>query len=314
MTSKRKAFLAIILISVAALTFLLFSRSERSEKYRVVSPERKDIAIMLVTTGLVEPQNRLEIKPSISGRMEEVLLREGDMVKAGDVLARMSSTERAALIDAARLESQEVLEYWEGTYKKNPLIAPIDGKVIARNVEPGQTVATTDVVLVISDRLVVKAQFDETDIGRVRKGQKGTVLLDAYPEINLRGAVDHIAYESEIINNVTIYNVDIMLDEVPEILRSGMSVTVELPDKLSEDVITLPFSAVRYDGNKTFVLVREKASRRIEREVEIGMTDGDSVEIVSGLTMEDKVLMPEHPGQALQRTSGVNPFLPSRRR
>ena len=165
----------------------------------------------VITTGVVEPQNRLEIKPSISGRIEEILVHEGDHVRSGDVLAWMSSTERAALIDAARSQGNKELKYWEEVYKKTPLISPIDGEIIDRPVEPGQTVTTSDAVLVLSDRLVVNAQFDETDVGKVKIGQKAFITLDAYPDIQLDGVVDHIAYESQVINNVTIYDVDILL-------------------------------------------------------------------------------------------------------
>lgn len=92
--------------------------------------------------------------------------------------------------------------------------------MIVRAVEPGQTVTSVDAVIVLSDRLIVKAQVDETDIGRVKTGQKATVSLDAYPREEIGADVDHISYESKLVNNVTTYEVDILPGEVPAVFRT----------------------------------------------------------------------------------------------
>ena len=83
------------------------SGSRANIKTDVINPSTGDVGVTVVTTGIVEPRNRLEIKPSISGRIEEILVNEGELIKKGDVLARMSSTERATLIDAARSQGEE---------------------------------------------------------------------------------------------------------------------------------------------------------------------------------------------------------------
>ena len=242
MKNKYKIIIAIIFLTAVALLFVRSRKAghQMTTKTKIVNPTIGDVAVMVTTTGVVKPQNRLEIKPSISGRVEKILVKEGDHVKEGDMLAWMSSTERAALIDAARSQGEEVLHYWEDAYKKTPIISPIGGEVIVRSVEPGQTVTTSDAVLVLSDRLVISAQFDETDIGRIKIGQDAFIALDAYPDVKIEGIVDHIAYESEIVNNVTIYNVDILPKSVPEILRSGMSVTTEVIEKKRAVGISVP--------------------------------------------------------------------------
>ena len=308
--------LAVILLAATALLIHSKTANRRSEGTgtKVVQPVLGDVAITVTTTGVVEPQNRLEIKPSISGRIEKILVKEGDSVKIGDTLAWMSSTERAALVDAARSQGEEALKYWEGVYKETPIISPIEGEVIVRSVEPGQTVTTSDAVIVLSDRLVVSAQFDETDIGRVKIGQKAFITLDAYPDIKIEGSVDHIAYESEIVNNVTIYNVDILPDAIPEVLRSGMSVTVEVVEKSSENVITIPSSAIHYDGKRQFILVREKGGRTAERDVTVGLNNDKTAEIISGLTIEDNIVAQGSAFLPKRKSIGTNPFMPSRKR
>ena len=315
--NRRKAVLILVFLAVIAFLFVRLQGGDdrgSAEKTEIVNPVIGDVLMTVTTTGIVEPQNRLEIKPSISGRIETILVREGDQIKTGVILAWMSSTERAALIDAARSQGDEALKYWEEVYKKTPIISPIDGEVIVRSAEPGQTVATSDAVLVLSDRLVISAQFDETDIGRVKAGQKTFVTLDAYPDVKIEGIVVHIAYESEIVNNVTIYNVDILPKDVPEIFRSGMSVTVEVIDQKSSNVITVPSGAIHYDEKRQFVLVKDKRGKTVERDIAVGLNDEKNAEIISGLTTEDNVIIQDAAYLPKKKSTGTNPFMPSRRR
>lgn len=316
MKNKLKTILFIVLLIAVALLFIRSRQNgeEGNNKTKIITPVTGDVSVTVTTTGIVEPQNRLEIKPSISGRIEKILVKEGDGVKSGQTLAWMSSTERAALVDAARSEGEEVLKYWQEVYKETPIISPIDGEVIVRSVEPGQTVTTSDAVLVLSNRLVVSAQFDETDIGRVKVGQEAFITLDAYPDINIEGVVDHIAYESEIVNNVTIYNVDILPKDIPAILRSGMSVTIEVVEDSKINVITIPSSVIHYDGKRQFVLVQERFGKVVERDITVGLNNEKTAEVISGLTLEDNIAAQDAALLPKKKSTGTNPFMPSRRR
>lgn len=318
MKSKFRIIIALIIL-LSVVIIVIRSRSTEKQingsKSKVINAVIGDVELTVTTTGVIEPQNRLEIKPSISGRVEEILVREGDQVELGDILVWMSSTERAALIDAARSQGEEALEYWEEAYKKTPIISPIDGKVIVRSVEPGQTITTIDAILVLSDRLVVSAQFDETDIGKVKIGQKAVITLDAYPDIRLEGVVAHIAYESEIVNNVTIYDVDILPKNIPDILRSGMSVTVKVTEKAKTNVIILPSNAIHFEGERSFVLVQEGRGNKIsERDITVGLNNDKTAEVTSGLMIEDKVIVQEEMYLPKRKSSGSNPFMPFSRK
>jgi len=318
MIRNNKSKIAMIIIILAAgffvYTHLSANRQETTGSIELIQPVIGDVMVTIATTGVVEPQNRLEIKPSIGGRIDEVSVDEGDFVKKGQALAWMSSTERAALIDAARSQGDEVLAYWQEAYKKSPIISPIDGEIIVRSVEPGQTVTTADAILVLSNRLMINAQFDETDIGKVKDGQKALITLDAYPDVKLEGIVDHIAYESEIVSNVTIYAVDILPKEIPEILRSGMSVSVEVVEKMIKDVITISSDAVNYDKGDTFVLVQNESGKSLRRDVVVGLNNGESIEIVSGLSLDDKVIIGGDTLLPKKKNMGNNPFMPSRKK
>ena len=310
----------LLIAAVAVIAAVYFFKLNRPGMDRPVMmeihPTYGDVSISISTTGVVEPQNRLEIKPTGSGRIDKIMVREGDSVVPGQVLAWISSTDRAALLDAARKEGEESFKYWEEAYKAIPLVAPIKGKVIVRAAEPGQTITTQDTVLVISDRLIVKAQVDETDIGKVRPGQSARISLDAYPEKVVEAVVNHIAYESRLVNNVTIYEVDILPDRVPPAFRSGMSANVEIVEDSRQDVLTLPREAVKTEGDDCYVLVPgEEGGQPNRRPVQTGLTNGRIVEIISGLEEGDAVLITDRQySLSKERRSGSNPLSPFGRR
>ena len=314
---KKHKILIMVLVFIAAGAFFMMNKKQSVSEGGAVAeikPFMGNIHSTIPTTGVVEPQNRLEIKPSINGRIEEILVREGDSVKKGDILAWMSSTERAALLDAALAQGEEAVKYWQDVYRASPLISPINGEVIVRAVEPGQTVTSADPVLVLSDRLIVSAQFDETDIGRVKKGQVTIITLDAYPEIKIIGLVDHIAYESQLINNVTIYDVDIAPEKVPPFFRSGMSVNVEVIENQRENVLLIPVEAVRKDEKRAYVLIKKlNESDSEERDIKVGLSDETNIEVVTGLTVEDIISMESKASLSRKKQTGKNPFMPSHR-
>src|SRR3989338_235219 len=210
---KMLIIIPVLLIIAAFIVIRIKPKTNSQELIKEISPTLGSIQSVISTTGIVLPKNRLEIKPPVNGRIESVLVKEGQSVKTGEVLAWMSSTERAALLDAAQGQGEEKLKYWQETYKPIPLLAPIDGEVIVATTQPGQTVSASDAVAVLSDKLIVRAQVDETDIGKIKLNQKAIITLDAYPDTKIKAKAEHIYYESQTVNNVTIYKVDLVPED-----------------------------------------------------------------------------------------------------
>ncbi|MEE8638258.1 MAG: efflux RND transporter periplasmic adaptor subunit, partial [Candidatus Margulisiibacteriota bacterium] len=230
-----------ILAGMLGLVLLLSScAGKKEEQLKTVRVEVGSIKAEIPSTGIVEPRNRLEIKPPIAGRIDRVQVKEGQSVKKGQILAWMSSSDRAALLDAARAKGEAEVKRWEDVYKPTPIMAPLNGFIIQRAVEPGQTVSMNDPILVMADYLIVKAQVDETDIGNIRLGQPVNVELDAYPGKTIAGKVEHIAFESKIVSNVTIYEVDVLPGRVPAFFRAGMSTTVNFVLQEKNNILILP--------------------------------------------------------------------------
>ncbi len=317
--NKKRWIIAIILtliISIIIFAAVSKKNEDASFKEKEVFPHYGNIETYVSTTGTVLPQNRLEITPPISGRVEKILVKEGDHVKAGQTLIWMSSTDRAALIDAARAQGDKQLEYWENVYKPIPLVAPISGTVIVRALEPGQTALTTTAILVISDRLLVKANVDETDIGRVRKGQMAEISLDAYPDVRVKGRVSLIKFESTTVNNVTTYEVQILPDKVPPVFKSGMSANIKIYDNVKKNVLLLPRDVITYENRQAFVMVKRKGRTEPEKvQINTGLDDDHNVEILSGLSEKDAVVnIQQFFTPSDNKETGGNPFMPSRRR
>ncbi len=284
-----------IVIIGAFILFKIFSSifhpNQSLQIIRSAKVKKGDLSITVTATGEVKPYNRVEIKPPISGRVEEVLVQEGQMIKKGQILAWMSSTERAALLDEAHSQDEETFKHWQEAYKPAPLLAPLDGTVIVRAVEPGQTVTTTDPVVVLSDRLIVEALVDETDLAQIKLGQNVEIHLDAYPDKMILGKVDHISYESKLVNNVNVYTIDIVADQIPEMFRSGMTANVtfiitERKDILlvpSESIVEWPRGSKKSKGSEFAVYQKDFGGKLKLVPVQVGDSDAKTTEVVGGL-------------------------------
>jgi HlyD family secretion protein len=130
--------------------------------------------------------------------------------------------------------------------------APIDGVVVARNVDVGQTVAASlqaPVLFVIANDLThmqVNASIDEADIGRVHAGQDVTFHVDAYPNETFTGRVDQVRLQPITVQNVVTYNTLIAVDNPGGRLMPGMTATVSLIIQKRENVLRLPAAALRF--------------------------------------------------------------------
>ena len=302
------------IVPLLLIPLLMTSCGGKKEKtFESVKVTKGNISASIACVGEVTPRNRIEIKPAVAGRIEKIYVNEGDSVSKGQTLALVSSTDRAALIDAARAQGPEEVKYWEDVYKASPVTAPLDGFIIKRNVEPGQSADMSSPVLVMADKLIVKVQVDETDIGKIRLGQSATIVLDSYPDAKIKGKVEHIAYESEVINNVTIYKVNVLPVSVPSFFRSGMSATVNFLQNEIKDVMVLPSNAVRKMRGNSFVFLKtgDNGSYKMTA-VTTGLESDGNIEIISGLTETSEAIIPNAKMvQEMQRGGGMRPGQPA---
>ncbi len=289
----RSVIVITVLVGLGGAAFYWNAGREAQPAYREVTVSHGDLDVTILSTGTVAPKNRLEIKAPIPGRAEQVLVDEGYIVTKGQILAWMSSTERAALIDAARAKGPDELKHWEELYRPTPILAPVNGTIITRNVEAGQTFTSADAIFVMSDYLIVVAQVDETDLAQIRLHQPASMVLDAYPDRPFTGKVDEIAYDAKTVNNVTTYSVNVLPDKTPAYMRSGMTANVSFVTASRRGVLLLPADAIKVRGGHFYVLLApaQPNGKPVEKEVKTGLSDGKRVEILGGVSERDRLLV-----------------------
>jgi len=278
--------------------------------YDYVKVERGPLRVTLRESAVVQPEHRLNVTPPIPGRIESINVVNGESVKQGQVLAWISSTYRAALMDAARAAGGKEINFWADIYKPAPLIAPLDGRIISTAVVPGVVVVTAQSVFTMADHLIVQASVDETDLSHVWLGQHVDVTFDSFPDTQLTGKVHEIAFDALTINNVTTYNVNIFLDSTPVYIRSGISANVFLLISNRKNVLRIPTDAITPEGD---VLVVEKQGEApVAQKIETGMSDGTWTEVLSGLNEGDWIARRAFSVQEAQK--GGFSFIPGTRK
>ena len=215
------------------------------------------------------------------------------------------------------------------------ITSPIDGVVLSKAVEEGQTVASsfnTPTLFTIAKDLTdmrVIANVDEADIGEVKEGQRVTFTVDAFPEDTFQGFVSQVRQEAAAESNVVTYEVVISAPNEDLKLKPGLTANVNIFTLEMKDILTIPNKALRFTPNeamlsegetiqnaegKTKVWVKEGSVLKA-MPVKTGLTNGTLTQVFEGLApgteiiTEIQVVMPE--GE--QKQMNTNPFMPQPR-
>lgn len=258
---------------------------KEDDTFTYTKVDRGPIRVTLRESAIIQPEHRLNVTPPIPGRIDSVNVENGAAVKQGQVLAWISSVNRAALMDAARAKGGKEVDFWADVYKAAPLVAPLDGHIISTAVVPGQVVAAAQPVFTMSDHLIVQAFVDETDLAQVHEGQAVDVTFDSFPDTHLTGKVDAIAYDSTTVNNVTTYQVNIFLDSTPDYVRSGISANVYFLISDEKNVLRIPTSAITPESEVYTAPGPDQPTTLTS--VKLGPSDGTWTEVLEGLQEGD---------------------------
>ena len=214
------------------------------------------------------------------------------------------------------------------------ITSPIDGVVLSKSVEEGQTVASsfnTPELFVIAKDLTdmrVIADIDEADIGGVKEGQRVSFTVDAFPDDKFEGQVTQVRQEATTTSNVVTYEVVISAPNANLKLKPGLTANVTIYTLEKNDVLTVPSKALRFTPNEALL----KNDQKIEdcpaehklwtlkdntfkaHAVETGTTNGVMTEIVSGIPEGTEVLsdfsISTIGGEEENGAKGTNPFMP----
>ncbi|WP_246658220.1 efflux RND transporter periplasmic adaptor subunit [Rhizobium sp. FKY42] len=155
------------------------------------------------------------------------------------------------------LSSEADLKLAEVNLGKARIVSPIDGVILTRAVEPGQTVASSlsaPVLFTIAGDLKemeLQVSVDEADVGQVREGQHANFRVDAYPDRTFPARIEAVRFASETVSNVVTYKAVLAVDNGALLLRPGMTATADIVVQSVKDALLIPNMALRYSPAPT---------------------------------------------------------------
>ncbi|HUM02272.1 MAG TPA: efflux RND transporter periplasmic adaptor subunit [Thermoanaerobaculia bacterium] len=294
--------------------------------FRVGKVSAEDLQVSVREVGVVDPETKVDVKSAVSGRVVSLKVREGAVVKAGDLLAEVEPdvnqaqslsdvqasvvTAELTLRDAERqyaaqerlfkdgLIGRETLKDFqikrdlaadslkaartryqivqdrgipisgEASTQKARVTSPMDGVVITKGVELGETVTSGvssfnagTVLFTVADlkSLLIKVNLNEVDIAKVAVGQPVRITLDAYPQKVFSGKVRFVAPSAKLIEKIKVFLVEIALDDLSDAYRTGMSANVEILGQKRDKAVSIPLEALQRKEGDT-VVYRLKAN------------------------------------------------------
>ena len=257
-------------------------------------------------TQLATAQSQLNYQTTNFNRYK-TLYQKG-LVAADDFdNAKLSYTQAKEQVASAKEEVQRA----QTNLGYATITSPIDGIVLSKSVEEGQTVAasfsTPELFTIAQDltNMQVVANVDEADIGDVKEGERVSFTVDAYPDDTFEGTVKQVRQEATTTNNVVTYEVVISAPNADLKLKPGLTANVTIYTAERKGVLSVPSKALRFTpqketvGNMKIVDQTGNAKNKVwaiegnsivAHKVNIGMTDGTNTQILNGVSAGVKVV------------------------
>ncbi len=297
---------------------------KRAVVVKVVPVAPRPLTVTTTAVGTVEPENRVVVAAQEEGLVTALLVREGDRVRRGDVLAMLDDRQLAAQLAEAQARLVEAEGQWRRarTLTQEGLIteadgdaaraayevaqarvdalrtrlsftritAPVDGVVTVRHVELGDLVGSrAPVVELAAGRLVLRVPVSELDVVKLRPGDTCTVTVDALAQRAFGARIARIFPAADRTSRQV--TVEVALEEAAPEIRPGFLARAELVVERLPAAIVLPESVVlRGSEYPTFVYVVEEETARV-RPVQVGLRRDGQAQILSGLAPGERVVV-----------------------
>ena len=227
------------------------SRLQAQVQQSKAALESADAKVLDAKATVTESQNNLN-------RLKKVWELSGKKVPSQDDMDTAEATLQRAVASLASAKAQvsqakATLEVNETDLGKLIIRSPIDGIVLNRTIEPGQTVAASfqaPVLFTLAEDLTkmeLSVDIDEADVGKVKKGQDATFTVDAYPDKTFNAKILRVKYGSSTTEGVVTYETLLMVDNEELLLRPGMTATAEIIVNRINNAITVPNAALRFE-------------------------------------------------------------------
>jgi len=377
--------LPLLIVAAVVAVFLIRRGDARTNRgiasedidIRLGKSEKADIQVAVNEVGTIEPVKKVDVKSTLSGKVTDLLVREGDKVTRGQVLARVEpdvnqaqtlSQVRSAWnmaeineadaqrnfelnrklyeegllsdqvlrdfklrldtaledLEAARTKMRIVVESGVpidkpiSTTQRVNIVSPMDGFVIRKQVEVGQTVMSGvssinegTVIYTVADvgDMLIKAAINEVDIGRVRLGAPVVITVDAFPYRKFEGVVSHISPAAHLKDKIKVFDTEVTLASQIADFRAGMTANIEIRGDRVDQALSVPVEAIfKKEGREVVYVLKgtfdeaksgEKAPRKTksekydvsdiwqryfeEKPVKVGLTSVERAQIVDGI-------------------------------
>jgi HlyD family secretion protein len=301
---------------------VLVDYNDRVEKGQVlaeIDPELLGAAVDESRAQLLAAKANILTARSTATESEMSLARVEEEAKQGllaqkDLEAARATAERAEAAVMSALANASLssasLKSAASRLRKTKIVAPSGGVVLARYIEPGQTVTagfTTPVLFKLAEdltKLSLHVNVDEADIGRVREGNDASFTVDAYADRRFPSKVISLRNEPATSQGVVTYEAVLTVDNAEHLLRPGMTATASITSRTVPAALVVPNAALRFalpvtgaanpatapgHGAKRVFLLMQGQPKAVT--LQTGATDGHITEVVSGsLKLGDEVL------------------------
>jgi RND family efflux transporter MFP subunit len=348
---------------------------DASTRQTTATVERGSISFSVGVAGEIGPAEQVSVRPEVNGKINELPVDVGDLVKKGGLLfalddrdLRIEAEGREKQIESGKLQldkarlsmeqarrdyerdkqlyeeklvaeqmfetsrqrydssikdydlarnsierSEKELDLAKERLLRTRIVAPFDCTVLTRPVSIGQAVSGSGgfnsgtEVLTIADlsSMVINAHVNQADVTRLKQGMEVEVEVDAIPGLEVAGAVERIAPQATVKNNIKGYSTRINLRNVDPRIQPGMTASISIPVSAADNVLTVPLAAVFTEQGERYVYVRSGEALE-KRPVLVGMSDFFRAEIKSGLAEGDVVSL-EPPEGGAGRIPGGGP-------
>ena len=364
---KKKIIITVAIVAIAAvIAIIAWPKKSVPVEFEMTDVQPDTIRNSVTATGTIEPVTEVEVGTQVSGIISNIYVDYNSLVKKGQVIAELDKTTLNSELNSARANlasAKSELDYQTANYKRYKTLnekglvsrndynttkesvkkaetnigyatitSPIDGIVLSKEVEEGQTVAAsfeTPTLFTIAKDLTdmrVIADIDEADIGNVKEGQNVTFTVDAYPNDTFHGQVTQVRQEATETDNVITYEVVISAPNNDLKLKPGLTANVSVSTLERTNVLSVKAKALRFTPTKevlgkTYKIVDTDGKNKLwtregntltAHKVNIGATDGIRTEILGGIKQGTQVVMsmteikaPEEPQE-----EETNPFMP----
>ncbi len=356
---------AILVVGAFAGTLLFLYRKSQAQPvhFETESPVTADIVKKTVATGSIVPRREIEIKPRVSGVVEELMVEPGEMVTAGQPIARIKIIPNVVSLNAAesqldtskisfesaekelarfrtlreqklisdiefsRLELDFALRQKElesarsnlqlvrsGAAKgagkvSNVVTSTVAGMVIEVPVKEGGSVTETNnfnpgsTIAFVADMgdMIFQGKVDESEVGKIKEGMPLDISIGAIEGKTFKGKLEHIAPKGQTVDGAIQFEIKAAMERVEgAFIRANYSANADVVLDRRTQVLAINEGLLQFEKDgKPFVEIETAPQTFTKRDVQLGLSDGIKVEVLTGVTKTDKIKIPETAGPAV---------------